>query len=240
MKSAHFRALAIITLFCAVLFSRSALAVTTTFFDSTQTATKSSGVTSDTIETEGYRFNYSLDKHFTGGTGTETGRSELYKFPFEAGVPIGLHAQALTASDPTANAQLSISRVDGNVFDLNALIFRLLASTSGAGAAMEITPVFQGTEGQMVSLDATGFYGSAFSYSTTLVDYDTYNLSLYVDFALTGITLTDATVAPPPPPPEPPPAAPVPEPETYAMMLVGLAVLAFFGYRRKQRCSPCS
>ncbi len=239
MKSAHFRALAIITLSCAVLFSRSALAVTATFFDSTQTATKSSGVTSDTIETEGYRFTFSLDKHFTGGTGTETGRPELYKFPFEAGVPIGLHAQALTASDPTANAQLSISRVDGNVFDLNALIFRLLASTSGAGAAMEITPVFQGTEGQMVSLDATGFYGSTFSYSTPLVGYDTYNLSLYVDFALTGITLTDATVAPPPPPPEPEPA-PVPEPETYAMMLVGLAVLAFFGYRRKQRYSPCS
>ncbi|WP_306532514.1 PEP-CTERM sorting domain-containing protein [Geobacter sp.] len=231
MKSAHFRAIAIITLFCAVLFSRSAIAVTTTFFDPSQTATTSPGDISDTIDTEGYRFTYSLDKHFTGGTGTEIGRQELYVFPSEANVPIGLHAQAVTASDPTGSAQINISRVDGSIFDLNALTFRLLANTSGAGANMEITPVLNGNDGQMVFLEASGGYNSTFSYSTSLsslIGYDAYNLSLYVDFALLGVTLTDATVVPPPIDPELPPGpgpTPVPEPGTYAMMLVGLGVL---------------
>ncbi|MRR07809.1 MAG: PEP-CTERM sorting domain-containing protein [Deltaproteobacteria bacterium] len=233
MKTVRIMFFVAVTLLCAVVFSGAALAVTITFFDPAQTATKSSGATSDTVVSEGYSFTYSLDKLFPPGSGNPTGRQESYVFPSEAGVPVGLHAQALTASDPVANAQISISRVDGNVFNLNALTFRLLANTSGAGAAMEITPVLQGIEGQIVSLDATGFSGSTFSYSTAppLSGYDTYNLSLYVDFALLGVTLVDASVAPPTPDPGP---STIPEPETNAMMLVGLGVLAFFGYRRKQ------
>lgn len=233
MKSVRMMSLATFALFCAAAFSDPALAVTTTFFDSSQTATKISGVTSDTIDSKGYRFTYSLDKLFDGGTGVVTGRQELYKFPFEINAPIGLHAQAVTTTVPGSPAHVTISRVDGSVFDLNALSFRLLANTLGAGANLEITPVLNGNEGQIVSLFASGGYNSTFSYNATLpplVDYDTYDLSLYVDFALLGITLTDATIEPPPDPGR----TPVPEPETSAMMLLGLGIFAFFVCRRKQ------
>ena len=185
-------------------------AVTTVFFDGAQTFAKTSGITSDTITTEGYRFTYTLDKLFTGGTGSIIGRQELVQWP------TGLHAQAVTTPGPAGSAQITISRVDGIVFDLNALTFKLFANTWATGADLEITPMRDGNDGPQVFLDATGVGGfSTFTYSTTLSDYDTYNLSLFVDYGLLAITLTDASL----------PA--VPEPRIWAIMLAGLGCVGW-------------
>jgi hypothetical protein len=214
---------------CALLLSTPASAVTTAFFDASQTMTlDTSGTTSDTISTEGYLFTYTLDKLFTGGVrlSTPIGRTQLVQWP------TGLHAQAVTTGPVTGPAQITIRRVDGGVFDLDALNFKLLANTWATGADLEITPMLDGNDGPQVFLDASGAYSNTFSYSQTLSDYrgfntstlkgyDTYNLSLFVDFALTGITLTD-------------PSQPVPEPETWGMMLAGLGVVGFAVRQRKR------
>lgn len=219
--------LAAATSICALILSAPAGAVTTTFFDASQTmALAASGTTSDTISTEGYLFTYTLDKLFTGGGSTIIGRTQLVQWPD------GLHAQAVTSGPVTGPAQITIRRVDGGVFDLDALSFKLLANTWATGADLEITPMLDGNDGPQVFLDASGSYSNTFSYSTTLSDYrgfntktlkgyDTYNLSLFVDFALTGITLTD-------------PSQPVPEPEAWGMMLAGLGVVGIAARRRKQ------
>jgi probable HAF family extracellular repeat protein len=47
----------------------------------------------------------------------------------------------------------------------------------------------------------------------------------------TGQVVGFSQFLPPPPPPPPPPPA-VPEPTTWAMMLIGFAGLGFLGYRR--------
>ena len=214
---------------CALLLSTPASAVTTTFFDASQTMTLvASGTTSNTISTEGYLFTYTLDKLFTGGVGLTTpiGRVQLVQWP------VGLHAQAVTTGPVIGPAQVTIQRVDGGVFDLGALSFKLLANTWATGADLEITPMLNGNDGPQVFLDASGVYSNTFSYSNILSDYrgfntwtlkgyDTYNLSLFVDFALTGVTLTD-------------PSQPVPEPETYGMMLTGLGVVGVVVRRRKR------
>ena len=211
----------------ALSLSAPASAVTTTFFDASQTMTlATSGTTSDTISTEGYLFTYTLDKLFTGGGSTIIGRTQLVQWPD------GLHAQAVTSGTVTGPAQVTIRRVDGGVFDLDALGFTLLANTWATGADVEITPILDGSDGPQVFLDASGSSWNTFSYSNTLSDYrgfntstlkgyDTYKLSLFVDFALTGVTLTD-------------PSLPVPEPETYSMVLAGLGLVGIAVRRRKQ------
>lgn len=232
MNTLHNLALAAITTVGALSVSGSAGAVTTTFFDPSQTAIlEVSGATFDTLSSNGYLFTYTLDKLFTGGTGTVIGRTQLVQWPD------GLHAQAVTTqpvpTDPVGPAQITISRVDGNVFDLNALTFKLLGNTWATGAELEIAPVLGGNDGPHVFLDATGVYNQTFSYGTTLPDwrgfntstltgYDTYTLSLFTDFALTGITLVDAS------------AAPIPEPEIYAMMIAGLGLVGGIARRRNQ------
>jgi len=220
-------ALAAATSICALFLSAPVSAVTTTFFDASQTMTLvTSGTTSDTISTEGYLFAYTLDKLFTGGGSTIIGRTQIVQWPD------GLHAQAVTSGPVTGPAQITIRRVDGGVFDLDALNFKLLANTWATGADLEITPMLDGNDGPQVFLDASGSYSNTFSYSTTLSDYrgfntstlkgyDTYNLSLFVDFALTGITLTD-------------PSLPVPEAGTYGMMLAGEGLVGIAVRRKKQ------
>jgi hypothetical protein len=238
-----FRALVLsaVASICSLFFSVPVHASTITFFDSSQTGTKTAGITSDTVETEGYLFTYTLDKLFTGGTGTIIGRQELHKFPSVPSTPLGLHAQAVTTGT-VGPAQITVRRVDGNVFDLNALTFKLLANTWATGADIEITPVVSNNEGPIVFLDASGVGGhSTFSYSPTLSDYrgfntsslvgyDTYNLSLFVDFALTGMTLVDAG---------PGGASPVPLPGSYAMLLAGLLLLVSFRCYKGQRAAIC-
>lgn len=194
----------------------SAHAVTTTFFDSSQIAALvATGATSDTISSEGYLFTYTLDKYSTV--------TRLSPVTW----PEGVMAQSVIAGPTPGPAQITIKRVDGNVFDITAFTAKLLASTGGAGGAIEIMPKINGEDalGDPVALDASGQYGQSFSYAmpaTRLLNgADAYTFSLYVDFALTGLTLVDASTPP------------IPEPETYAMMLAGLGLVGFVVRRRK-------
>jgi hypothetical protein len=57
-------------------------------------------------------------------------------------------------------------------------------------------PLLNGQDGFLdpLTYDATGIAGNTFSYSTpALTGFDTYNISLWMDFALTGFTLVDAS-----------------------------------------------
>lgn len=183
------------------LASSMANAEVTVFFNNCQIATPvDSQVTSDTISSGGYLFTYTRDKLFTGGTGQPIGRS--VRVPW----PAGLEAQAVTTPPPGVTdykARITLQRMDGNVFDLPAFTFKLLASTAGAGGAIEIMPVLNGEDAwnDPLYFDATGFYGQTFSYDTSpnpwgstalLTGYDTYKVALYVDFAFVALTFDSA------------------------------------------------
>ncbi len=174
-------------------------ATTTVFFNSGQTAVPvSSGVTSETFSSNGYRFTCTRDKLFTGGTGTIIGRS--LRVPW----PAGAEAQAVTTPPPGVTdykARITLQRDDGGVFDITALTFKLLANTGATGASLEVMPLVNGEDAfnDPVYFDATGYYNQTFSYSAApnpwgstslLRGYDTYKVNLFVDFAFTGLTLT--------------------------------------------------
>lgn len=180
------------------------IAATTVFFDSSQTATLvTSGVTSDTISSNGYLFTVTRDKLFTGGTGQIIGRS--VRIPW----PVGLEAQAVTTPPPGITdykARMTLRRVDGGLFDLQSFSLRLLANTGGAGAALEIMPLVDGEDAfsDPVQFDVTGYYGATFSYDTSpnhlgstalLTGFDTYKVSLYVDFAFVALRFESPVVA---------------------------------------------
>lgn len=180
------------------------VAGTTVFFDTSQSATLvNSGVTSDTIRSNGYLFTYTRDKLFTGGTGQIIGR------PVRVPWPTGIEAQAVTTPPPGVTdhkARLTIKRVDGKAFDLTAFTAKLLANTGGAGATIEIMPQLDGEDGfpDPLYFDATGYYGATFSYNTSpnywgstalLTGFDTYNVSLYVDYAFIALTLKNNIIA---------------------------------------------
>ena len=90
-----------------------------------------------------------------------------------------------------------------------AFTAKLLGNTFGAGAAIGIMPKLKGEDAfsDPVMFQASGSYGQAFSYDTTTPDYlgntaalrdfDTYQVSLYVDFALIDLKL-DGYVVPEP------------------------------------------
>lgn len=203
-----------------------ASAAVTVFFDGSQTySLVSSGTILDTIESEGYLFTYTRDKLFTGGVGMTEPIGRTVRVPW----PNGVEAQAITVGPDTGvGANLTIRRVDGAVFDVNALSFKLLANTAGAGGTMEIMPQIDGEDGlnDPVMLDASGYYGGSFYYddlggyqgSTALLKgFDTYKMHLYVDYALTSLTVDGPEIPPPP-------AAP--EPARAVLLLLGMTVLA--------------
>lgn len=183
----------------ALLFFNTAQATTTQFFDSNQVATLiATGITTDTISSEGYRFTYTRDKLFTGGVGLTNPIGRTVRVPW----PQGVEAQAVTAGPNPVSARIDLKRMDGGVFDLTALTFKLLANTAGAGGSVEIMPIRNGEDllSNPIAFDATGYYGQQFSYSTApnpwgstakLTNADTYKITLYVDFALTALTLVD-------------------------------------------------
>jgi len=188
---------------CCFLYTP-ANAATTVFFDSSQIATMvASGITSDTISSNGYLFTYTRDKLFTGGTGQPIGR------PVRVPWPDGVEAQAVTTPPPGQTdykARITIQRVDGSVFDLTAFTAQLLANTWGAGGSIEIMPLVNGEDAfnDPLFFDATGSYSQTFSYDTSpnpwgstalLTGFDTYKIDLYVDFALVGLTLESASIA---------------------------------------------
>jgi len=226
MNTSFRHTLAAAALLCGSMVPGAAGAVVTTFFDASQSVvTQTSGQTFDTIRSEGYLFRYTLDKLFTGNTGSVIGRTQVVTWP------AGLHAQAVTtppSGQRSSPASVTISRVDGAVFDLTAFSFKLLANTAGAGGAVEVVPQLGGEDlfNDPIQFGATGNAGNVFSYQpTTLRGADSYQLKLYVDFALTGVTLVDASIAP------------VPEPGEWAMMLAGLGVLGIVARRRAARAA---
>ncbi len=188
---------------CCLFYCTTVNAMTTVFFDSTQVATDiASGVTADTISSNGYLFTYTRDKLFTGGTGTVIGR------PVRVPWPEGVEAQAVTtppAGVTDYKARIILQRVDGDLFDLTAFTARLLANTAATGAAIEIMPMLHGEDGfnDPLYFDASGYYGSTFSYDTSpnylgstalLTGFDAYDITLFVDYALTALTLEGASV----------------------------------------------
>lgn len=190
----------------AAAFAPISSAATTVFFNSNQVAiSEASGVTSETISCDGYLFTYTRDKLFTGGGSVPIGRSERVSWPN------GIEAQAVTtppAGVTDYKARITITRVDGQVFDLVEFTARLLANTVGTGGAIEIMPLVNGEDAfnDPLYFDVSGIYGMSFSYdespnylgSTALLKgYDTYKVALFVDFAFTRLVLRDASVAPP-------------------------------------------
>ena len=163
------------------------------------------GPTWDKISSNGYYFTYTRDKFFNGGGGgPPTGRYVRVLWPQ------GVEAQAVTAGPNPGKARITIERVDGDVFDINAFSAKLLANTAGAGADFEVVPFLNGEEvlPDPVIFNATGYYGQTFSYNTTpnpwgqstlpLRGYDKYSIDLYVDFAWTALTLIGAPIPAPP------------------------------------------
>jgi hypothetical protein len=186
-----------------------ARAAVTTFFDNTQVATLvSTGTTSDTISSEGYQFTYTRDKLFTGGIGLTNPVGRTVRVPW----PQGVEAQAVTVGPSMGGGRIVLERVDGAPFALSAFTARLLANTAGAGGQIEIMPILDGEDAfkDPLYFDATGFYGSVFSYNTspnhlgstsTMTNFESYIITLYVDFALTALTLGhEAPVVNEPPP----------------------------------------
>ena len=179
-------------------------AATMTFFDPSQNATLiTEGATWDKIRSNGYYFTYTRDKLFTGGGPNPIGR--YVRIPW----PEGVEAQAVTAGPNPGKAKITIERVDGNIFDFTSFTAKLLANTAGAGGTWEVVPFLNGQEvlPNPVTFDATGYYGSTFSYNTSpnpwgstaqLTGYDKYSIDLYVDFALIGLTFEGAPIPGPP------------------------------------------
>lgn len=187
-----------------VLGSFQARAVTTVYFNPSQTTNLvSTNATSDTISSEGYVFTYSRDKFFTGGTTNPPGRYVRVFWPD------GLEAQYVTAGPSPGKAQITVRRLDGDVFDLTAFSAKLLANP-GAGRALEIVPFLNGEEplnDPLVFDVSSGYYGSVHSFDTTtpshigstatLTHYDAYVINFSLDFALTSLTVVDASSPPP-------------------------------------------
>lgn len=203
-------------------------AVVTDFFNSSQSYSLfQSGATFDTISSEGYLFTYTRDKLFTGGLGGgPIGRPVMIDWP------AGLEAQAVTTGPTTGPATFTIKRVDGSVFDLPAFTAKLFGNTAATGAAIEIMPLLNGQDGfaDPLTFDVTGYAGSSFTYNTTtplflgntstLRGFDTYNMTLFVDFGLTDVQLNGLVV---------------PEPGTATLVIAGAALL---GFSRRRRPSP--
>lgn len=183
---------------CAWLCAPAIYAVTNTFFNASQTmAVVSSNITAVTISSRGYLFTYSQDGYFTGGLGG----GPIGRF-FSVFWPNGIQAQAYTEGPLIGTgANITIRRADGNLFDLQSFTGKILLNTAGAGGAFEIMPQLNGNDAfnNPLQYDCTGYAGWSFPYTTALTGYDTYLIHMWGDFALTQLTLVDASVIPQPP-----------------------------------------
>ena len=190
------------TMVAAVLLAGSAApriawAVTTVFFDPSQTTNLvATATTSDTWGSEGYLFTVSRDKLFTGGVGLTNPIGRSIRIPW----PAGLEAQGITAGPNPGGARIEIRRANGQPFAIESFTAQLLANTAGAGGAWEIMPLLNGEDGvpDPFAYDATGIAGNRFTYRTPeLAGFDAYKMTLYVDFAITSLTVVDASLPPP-------------------------------------------
>ncbi len=175
----------------------SSLAATNAFFNAYQAATLvASNVTSSTISSHGYLFTYSVDGWWSASAGgPPTGRFQSVFWPN------GVDAQTIT-SDPSGplsqqgSASITLRRVDGQTFDLQSFTGKILGNTAGAGAAFEVMPQLNGNDAlpNPLTYDASGYGGQSFGYAPMLTGYDTYILNLWMDYALTQLTVADASV----------------------------------------------
>jgi hypothetical protein len=171
-------------------------AVTNVFFNPSQTATwVASNITSQTIRSGDYLFTSSVDGYWSPTPGgPPTGRF------FTVFWPDGVQAQAITAGPSTGSgANITLKRADGKLFDLWAFTGKILANTAGAGAQFEVMPQLNGNDAfaDPLMFDATGYAGQSFPHTPALRGYDTYKFHLWVDYALTALTLIDTNpVAP--------------------------------------------
>jgi hypothetical protein len=170
---------------------------TTVFFQASQTTNLvSSGTTSDTISSEGYLFTVTRDKLFTGGIGLPDPIGRAVRVPW----PAGLEAQAVTSGPVLSKARIDITRQDGQPFAITSFTGQLLANTAGAGGAFEIMPMVNGEDAAAnpFTYNASGYTGSTFTYATPeLAGFDSYKLTLYVDYAVMSLTVVDASQPPP-------------------------------------------
>ncbi len=175
-----------------------ARAVTNVFFDASQTSTLVvSNINAVTIRSGDYLFTYSADGYWSAGGGAPTGRF------FSVLWPNGVQAQAITAGPSLGTgANITLQRADGKLFDVQAFTGKILLNTAGAGGAFEIMPQLNGNDAfnNPLQYDCTGYGGASFSYTTALANYDTYQVHMWGDFALTALTLIDTN----------PPVAPAP------------------------------
>jgi|SRR5436309_8706933 len=173
-------------------------AVTNVFFNASQTSTLVvSNMNAVTIRSGDYLFTYSADGYWSAGGGTPTGRF------FSVLWPAGVQAQAITAGPLLGTgANITLKRADGKLFDLQVFTGKILLNTAGAGGAFEIMPQLNGNDAfnNPLQYDCTGYAGASFSYTTALAGYDTYQVHMWGDFALTALTLIDTN---PPVPPAP-------------------------------------
>lgn len=176
---------------------------TTTLFNSSQIIQlTTAGTTSDTYTTQGYLITVTRDKLFTGGGPVIIGRG--IRVPW----PNGMEVQGVTTVPNQSKAKLSISRVDGQPFALTSFTVYLLGSTASGGGSIEVMPLINGEDGltDPVAFDASGPSNYSVPTHTTSLftghNYDSYKFTLYVDYALTSLTLADAS--------QPAPQAPAP------------------------------
>ncbi len=177
-----------------------ASAETVTFFSPFQTATVvTTNMTSATIRSRGYLFTYSVDGYWSAYPGgPPTGRMQPVQWP------VGIDAQTITTS-PTGPvtqtaANITIRRADGQPFDLQSFTGKILGNTAGAGASFELMPQLNGNDAfaNPLMYDATGYANQSFSHAPGLTGYDSYTLSLWMDYGLTQLTVTDASIVTPP------------------------------------------
>jgi hypothetical protein len=170
-------------------------AITNVFFNISQgTNLAASGTTSETISSAGYLFTVTRDKLFTGGGTNPIGRYLRVLWP------AGMEVQAVTAGPNPRKARIDIKRQDGQTFAIKSFTNKLLANTAGAGGSFEIMPLLNGQDGapDPFTYDATGVAGNQFTYNTPeLTGFDTYQMGLYVDFAVMSLTVVDASLPPP-------------------------------------------
>lgn len=172
-------------------------AVTNVFFNASQTATLvSSNINLVTFISGDYQFTYTADGYWSAYQGgPPTGRF------FSVFWPNGIHAQAITAGPLVGEGgNITIKRVDGKLFDLWAFNGKLLANTAATGAAFEIMPLLNGEDAlnDPMMFDCSGYGGQSFPHTPRLAGYDTYTIHLWVDWALTALTLIDTNAVVPP------------------------------------------
>jgi len=179
-----------LSVMCVVLLGASATqAITNVFFNATQTSTLVvSNINAVTVRSGDYLFTYSADGFWSSGGGTPTGRFFIVFWP------TGVQAQAITAGPLLGTgANITLKRADGKLFDLQAFTGKILLNTAGAGGAFEIMPQLNGNDAfnNPLQYDCTGYGGASFPYTTALAGYDTYQVHMWGDFALTALTLID-------------------------------------------------